>query len=68
MSRLNDLLQQAGGIGRNPEGFASIRPDGHERLYVELTDAAWAPAKGQPVVFYQNELVLGGGILEDYQP
>ena len=63
-----DIRVKIRGIGRNPEGFASIRPDGHERLHVELTDAAWAPAKGQPVVFYQNELVLGGGILEDYRP
>ena len=41
-----DIRVKIRGIGRNPEGFASIRPDGHERLHVELTDAAWAPAKG----------------------
>lgn len=53
------------GIGRNPDGYASIIPrDG--KLRITLNNPAWAPAKGQPVVFYRGEIVLGGGILENY--
>ena len=54
------------GFGRNPEGFAKlIEPiDGGYRI--ALDDPAWAPAAGQPVVFYRGNRVLGGGILERY--
>ena len=40
----------------------------HEMLRIILDGPAWAPAKGQPVVIYQDDLVLGGGILDDYLP
>ena len=52
------------GVGRNPEGYARVRIDG-QSLLVELREPAWAPAKGQPVVFYDGDLVVGGGILAD---
>ena len=39
-----------------------------QMLRIELDCPAWAPAKGQPVVIYQDDLVLGGGILDDYLP
>ena len=39
-----------------------------QMLRIELDCPAWAPAKGQPVVIYQDDLVLGGGILDDYFP
>ena len=52
------------GVGRNPEGYARVRIDG-QSLRVELREPAWAPAKGQPVVFYDGDLVVGGGILAD---
>lgn len=50
------------GFGRNPDGYAHVRIDG-QSLCVELCEPAWAPAKGQPVVFYDGDLVVGGGIL-----
>lgn len=53
------------GIGRNPEGFASVSPTA-SGIRLELEDAAWAPAVGQPVVLYREERVVGGGILERY--
>lgn len=44
---------------------ATISPT---RLRIELDSPAWAPAKGQPVVIYHGDLVLGGGILDEYYP
>ena len=62
----DDVQVVVRGFGRNPEGFAraSERIDGAYR--VTLDDPAWAPAVGQPVVFYRGDRVLGGGILERY--
>ena len=55
------------GIGRNPEGFLrKVEPT--ERGYrLLLDDAAWAPAIGQPVVFYRQNRVIGGGFIEHYR-
>lgn len=54
------------GIGRNPEGFMRwVEPT--ERGYrFTLDDPAWAPAVGQPVVFYRQNRVIGGGFVERY--
>ena len=55
------------GIGRNPEGFmrrAEVTGDG---FCIYLDDPAWAPAVGQPVVFYRQNRVIGGGILSQYR-
>lgn len=51
------------GIGRNPAGYMrrAERIEGGYRI--RLDDAAWAPAAGQPVVFYRGDRVIGGGIL-----
>lgn len=54
------------GIGRNPEGFLrKVEPTvrGYRLL---LDDAAWAPAIGQSVVFYRQNRVVGGGIIEHF--
>lgn len=54
------------GIGRNPEGFmrrAEATASGYRIL---LDDPAWAPAVGQPVVFYRQNRVIGGGFVERY--
>ena len=53
------------GYGRNPFGKATAEEkDG--MLFVSLSEPAWAAAKGQPVVFYEGDVVLGGGFLENY--
>lgn len=62
----NDIEVVVRGFGRNPEGFAKSveRIEGGYR--VVLDDPAWAPAAGQPVVFYRGNRVIGGAILERY--
>ena len=60
LCRSRELRVVIRGIGRNPDGFARVRPE-RDRLHVEYP--AWAPAPGQPVVFYERDIVLGGGIL-----
>ena len=54
------------GFGRNPEGFAKLIEPIEGGYRIALDDPAWAPAAGQPVVFYRGNRVLGGGILEGY--
>ncbi|MBO5672479.1 MAG: tRNA-specific 2-thiouridylase, partial [Alistipes sp.] len=54
------------GIGRNPELPVRIEPYGDGYL-ITCQDYAWAPAKGQPLVFYEDNLVLGGGIVVRYE-
>lgn len=62
----NDIRVVVRGIGRNPDGFMrrAERIEGGYRI--GLDDPAWAPAVGQPVVFYRQNRVIGGGILERY--
>ena len=63
---LDDVSVVIRGIGRNPEGFMRRAEaiDGGYRIH--LDDPAWAPAVGQPVVFYRQNRVIGGGILSRY--
>jgi tRNA-specific 2-thiouridylase len=60
-----DITIKIRGIGRNPEQSVKISEweDGYR---VECNDAAWAPAKGQPMVIYRGNLVIGGGIVVDF--
>ena len=62
----DDIVTIIRGIGRNPEGFIRRveRIDGGYRIH--LDNPAWAPAVGQPVVFYRGNRVIGGGILSRY--
>lgn len=62
----DDVSVVVRGFGRNPEGYAQHVERVGERYRVELEDPAWAPAIGQPVVFYRGDRVIGGGILERY--
>ena len=41
---------------------ALITPEG-ENISVEFNEPQWAPAPGQSVVFYIDDIVLGGGII-----
>jgi tRNA-specific 2-thiouridylase len=50
------------GVGVNPEGFCTVYPQG-DRLVVEIPGGAYAPAPGQPVVFYIDRRVVGGGYI-----
>ena len=61
-----DITIKIRGIGRNPELPVSIEQ--HNSGYmITTTDPMWAPAVGQPLVFYRNNLVIGGGIVESFE-
>ena len=62
-----DIQVVVRGIGRNPEGYIkSVEPtaDGYRLM---LENPAWAPAVGQPVVFYRGRRVIGGGVLKAFE-
>lgn len=61
----NDITVKIRGIGRNPELPVRIAESPHGYI-VTTDDPAWAPAIGQPLVFYRNNLVIGGGIVVDF--
>jgi tRNA-uridine 2-sulfurtransferase len=52
------------GLGLNPQEPAIVENIGHELLELKLESPAWAVAPGQPVVLYEKDIVLGGGIAE----
>lgn len=54
------------GIGRNPEGYMRKAELVGDRIRITLGSPAWAPAIGQPAVFYRGDRVIGGGIIEKY--
>lgn len=58
----DDITIKIRGIGRNPEKPVKIErtEDGYK---ITTVDPAWAPAVGQPLVFYRKNLVIGGGIV-----
>lgn len=61
-----DITVKIRGIGINPNCFVNIEPHGNG-LVIHLDDPAYAPAKGQPIVLYRNNLVIGGGIVVDFE-
>lgn len=63
----NDVEAVIRGIGRNPQGFARCTCLPNGRIRIDLDSPAWAPAAGQPVVFYRGNRVIGGGIVEKYR-
>lgn len=62
----SDVKVVVRGIGRNPEGFAREVSEIDGGFRIRLSNPAWAPAVGQPVVFYRGNRVIGGGVLEAY--
>lgn len=60
-----DITIKIRGIGRNPERFVKVTEWADDYI-IECDDAAWAPAKGQPLVIYRGNLVIGGGIVVDF--
>lgn len=61
-----DITIKIRGIGINPALPITIEPykDGY---IITTPDKAYAPAKGQPLVLYRNNLVIGGGIVESFE-
>ena len=57
-----DITIKIRGIGRNPERCVKVQ-EWEDGFVIECDDAAWAPAKGQPLVLYRGNLVIGGGIV-----
>ena len=62
----DDITIMIRGIGRNPERPVKVECHG-DGYCVTCDDAAWAPAIGQPLVFYRNNLVIGGGIICNFE-
>ena len=62
----NDITIKIRGIGINPDHPVSIEPwnDGY---VIDTPDKAFAPAKGQPLVFYRDNRVIGGGIVVGFK-
>jgi tRNA-specific 2-thiouridylase len=46
------------------EKIATISPVNDNSVKVEYDETQWAPASGQSAVFYDGDLVIGGGIIE----
>lgn len=55
------LTVKVRGVGVNPMGYAKIKMNGSE-AEITLSDAAWAVAEGQPIVLYDGDIILGGGV------
>lgn len=58
----SDITIKIRGIGRNPQLPVSVERCA-EGYVVTTVDSAYAPAVGQPLVFYRDNLVIGGGIV-----
>ena len=61
-----DITIKIRGIGVNPELPVSVVRHG-EGYLITTKEKAFAPAKGQPLVLYRNNLVIGGGIVESFE-
>ncbi len=49
---------------KQPEAPARVTAAGSERAEIVFANPQWAAAPGQSAVFYDGELVVGGGIIE----
>ena len=54
------------GYGLNPEGFCKITIINNNELLINLDAPAWAPAIGQPMVFYVDNTVIGGAVTNGF--
>jgi tRNA-specific 2-thiouridylase len=62
----NDITIKSRGIGKNPQLPVVIeRYNGGYQI--TLSDKAYAPAIGQPLVLYRDNLVIGGGIVDSFE-
>lgn len=64
----NKLTIAVRGIGRNPTGAVDVEMLADDTLHVKLSgEGAWALCSGQPAVFYIEERVAGGGVVNKYK-
>ncbi len=49
----------------SPPAEAFIEPVGHDKAKVAFKKPQWAITPGQSVVFYQQDLVVGGGVIDE---
>lgn len=67
--RADEVRIMVRGIGRNPAGGCRLFTEPAGRLRVTLLEErAWAAMPGQPVVFYLDDRVVGGGVLDEALP
>lgn len=62
----DDITIKIRGIGRNPQmpvRVYAIEGSEQDGYRVQCSDPAWAPAIGQPLVFYRGNRVIGGGTI-----
>ena len=59
----DDVSVVVRGIGRNPAGFMRSAERTSYGVRITLSEPAWALAAGQPIVFYRQNRVIGGGFL-----
>ncbi len=46
------------------EALSTITPQGKQTVLVEFNEPQWATASGQSAIFYNGDVVIGGGIIE----
>ena len=49
---------------RHPEAEATVMPLDNDRVYVKLKEPQLAITPGQAIVFYDGDIVIGGGTIE----
>ncbi len=49
---------------RHQEAEAKITPLDEDKIYVKFTEPQMSPTPGQAIVFYEDDIVLGGGTIE----
>ena len=59
-----DVTVKIRGLGLNPAGYIRVEEKSDRSLHIQLSEAAWAVAPGQPVAFYRGDLLLGGGYIK----
>ncbi len=62
----NKITTVVRGLGLNPAGYSKIELLNDKELIITLENPAWAIAPGQPVAFYINNKLIGGGFAENF--